>query len=636
MKLCTTMVAAVLIAGSLSTAQAQTLYWDINGTDPGVGNVGGFNDGDWDDVTTYWNTVADGTGAVQAWADNNTAVFSAGTDGTDAIITIPAAALPQNAAGLTIEEGMVEFQGSNGSIVLNANPSRVNNGAILQMPNTGFLIFTITAGQVMTLDGGTIRSKITGVGSGIWSGLGTIELTSLGGTLDTPNGAGGAYSIMAYTGTINLASGTTAATLTKKGPSELRLRNNNNFTTLDVQEGLLRVDGTGGTTQSLGALTGTVMVAGGAVENTTNGAAIGTSIGMTGAAGGQPPSPATRSFVLTGTGATVDSMVVLNASLTINGPISGAGGLMLNGWARNDGGGTTNIIGSQTQTLTLGGTNTYGGATTVNFGTLVATGGSAIPDTSRVDISTRSNWGGNNGGVVTVLNTAIFRVSANETIGSLSGGNATRGETNINGAAVTLTTGADNTSSTYSGSITGTGSLAKTGTGTFTMDGVKSYTGDTSVLGGTLRTNSASLADTADVFLTTGSIFDLSFAATDTIDSLFIDAAMQATGTWGAVGSGAAHETALITGTGLLNVSVGPGLPGDYNGDGTVDQADYVLWRKDPASHGGNPAGYNTWVQNFGEPGGAGAGGGGAVPEPTSVAMVVIAVAALVGRRRGQ
>ncbi len=186
MKLCTALVATALVVGSFSTAWAQTLYWDINGTDPGVGNVGGFNDGNWDDVTTNWNTVADGTGAVQAWADGNVAVFSAGTDGTDGIITIPVAALPQTAAGLIIEEGMVEFQGNNGSIVLNANPSRVNNGAILQMPSSGFLIFTITAGQVMTLDGGTIRSKITGVGSGIWSGLGTIELTSLGGTLHTP------------------------------------------------------------------------------------------------------------------------------------------------------------------------------------------------------------------------------------------------------------------------------------------------------------------------------------------------------------------------------------------------------------------------------------------------------------------
>jgi hypothetical protein len=44
-----------------------------------------------------------------------------------------------------------------------------------------------------------------------------------------------------------------------------------------------------------------------------------------------------------------------------------------------------------------------------------------------------------------------------------------------------------------------------------------------------------------------------------------------------------------------------PGPDGDYNENGTVDAADYVLWRNDPASHGGSPAGYNTWRANFGE-----------------------------------
>jgi len=41
-------------------------------------------------------------------------------------------------------------------------------------------------------------------------------------------------------------------------------------------------------------------------------------------------------------------------------------------------------------------------------------------------------------------------------------------------------------------------------------------------------------------------------------------------------------------------------LMGDYNGDGNVGAADYVLWRKDPASFGGDPDGYNTWTAGFG------------------------------------
>jgi len=56
--------------------------------------------------------------------------------------------------------------------------------------------------------------------------------------------------------------------------------------------------------------------------------------------------------------------------------------------------------------------------------------------------------------------------------------------------------------------------------------------------------------------LTTGAVLDLNFAGTDTISALLIDGLPQATGTWGAVGSGAANENPLLTGTGLLQVTV--------------------------------------------------------------------------------
>jgi autotransporter-associated beta strand protein len=162
-----------------------------------------------------------------------------------------------------------------------------------------------------------------------------------------------------------------------------------------------------------------------------------------------------------------------------------------------------------------------------------------------------------------------------------------------------------------------------------------SWTGDTTVLSGPTTGTSVlsllnpTLADGRDVFLSaTRTALDLNFAGTDTIRSFFIDDAEQLTGTWGAIGAvalGADHESALITGTGWLNV-LGATLAGDHNGDGVVDAADYVAWRK---TDGGNPSGYNDFVEHFGEMqagSGGGPGGSSAVPEPSTIAIVGFAV----------
>lgn len=79
------------------------------------------------------------------------------------------------------------------------------------------------------------------------------------------------------------------------------------------------------------------------------------------------------------------------------------------------------------------------------------------------------------------------------------------------------------------------------------------------------------------------------------------------------------------------------GVPGDYNADGKVDAADYVVWRKNPAAFGGDPDGYNTWRTNFDRTSGAGSGlGAAAVPEPASCVLAVIMLVGIssLGRRR--
>ena len=104
------------------------------------------------------------------------------------------------------------------------------------------------------------------------------------------------------------------------------------------------------------------------------------------------------------------------------------------------------------------------------------------------------------------------------------------------------------------------------------------------------------------------------------------------------------NDAGQITGQGLINgayhayLLTPTTIPGDFNNDGRVDAADYVVWRKNGGSH----SDYNTWRANFGQslvvgtsataPGSA--GGSSAVPEPTALVLLLIAAFALFLARR--
>ena len=75
---------------------------------------------------------------------------------------------------------------------------------------------------------------------------------------------------------------------------------------------------------------------------------------------------------------------------------------------------------------------------------------------------------------------------------------------------------------------------------------------------------SAYLANGADVYVSIGSTFNLGFAGTDTIRSLYFDNILQATGTWGAPGSGAQFTSNLLSGTGLLGPTIGVPEPASF------------------------------------------------------------------------
>ena len=84
-------------------------------------------------------------------------------------------------------------------------------------------------------------------------------------------------------------------------------------------------------------------------------------------------------------------------------------------------------------------------------------------------------------------------------------------------------------------------------------------------------------------------------------------------------------DTSQLYSGGILNVA--PVLPGDYNHNGIVDAADYVVWRKTD----GSPAGYNLWRTNFGRTAGSGAAAimNTAVPEPANLLLLLMGMLAI-------
>jgi hypothetical protein len=62
------------------------------------------------------------------------------------------------------------------------------------------------------------------------------------------------------------------------------------------------------------------------------------------------------------------------------------------------------------------------------------------------------------------------------------------------------------------------------------------------------------------------------------------------------------------------------GLAGDHNGDGRVDAADYVVWRK---TDGSNVQGYNDWRSHYGQPAGSGSVLA-SVPEPAALVALIL------------
>ena len=149
--------------------------------------------------------------------------------------------------------------------------------------------------------------------------------------------------------------------------------------------------------------------------------------------------------------------------------------------------------------------------------------------------------------------------------------------------------------------------------------------------------------DSAGVFLPKGGLQPDLFTS-NTYEDLWALGILQANGQSGMTGA-TFGDYFTTTGTaGMENYTLTSllatpgGVPADYNDNGTVDAADYVLWRnggplQNEVDNPGtvNASDYAAWQARFGNTAGGGSGaiGSGVVPEPAGLTLVLTVLAGL-------
>ena len=378
----------------------------------------------------------------------------------------------------------------------NVNSSGNTYGSIVlnqQATGTGVLTLASTANGSATVNAG-IRPFYIG-GSG-----GTAILNLNGGVLNTAGfTVGGSTSVINFNGgTLQANSGTTAFFTTSLKNATLYSgggtidTNGQNITFNQV------LQGAGGKTgvNSIPLASGGSGYIGAPVVSITGGGGTGASAIATLNSSGQVSAITITS---SGTGYTSAPTITL-----VGGGGTGASlGSITTGTNAADGGLTK--IG--TGTLTLSAANTYTGATTVSAGTLDLANALALQNST---LTTSSS-----GGATTFDSTVTGNAF---TIGGLAGsGNLALANNATTPAAIALTAGGNNATTTYSGVLSGSGSLTKTGTGTLTLSGYNTYTGGTTVSGGTLALNAGGGTGTVQGVVTVGAGARLNLGVADAI-----------------------------------------------------------------------------------------------------------------------
>ncbi|EBN8171173.1 autotransporter outer membrane beta-barrel domain-containing protein [Salmonella enterica] len=174
-------------------------------------------------------------------------------------------------------------------------------------------------------------------------------------------------------------------------------------------------------------------------------------------------------------------------------------------------GGTGSVVKSGDKTLTLSGANSYTGGTTISGGTLVASnvealGSGDVTDNATLELNTGGDFANNIGGTGSVVKSGDKTLTLSGT-NSYTGGTTISGGTLVannvealgtgdvtNNATLELNTGGD-----FDNAISGSGQVVKSGDETLTLSGANSYTGGTTISGGTLVATNVEALGTGDI-----------------------------------------------------------------------------------------------------------------------------------------
>ncbi|TAN53603.1 MAG: tandem-95 repeat protein, partial [Methylococcaceae bacterium] len=332
----------------------------------------------------------------------------------------------------------------------------------------------------------------------------TANNLTLGGALTVDVATGDTLTINS-----NLAdNGTATSSLSKTGSGTLTLSGTNTYT--------------GATTVSAGGLTtgGAAVIADGSAVTVASGATL--------TLGGNETIDA-----LSGAGNVVLGSNTLtangNTSNTFSGVISGTNG---------------NFVKAGTGRLTLSGSNTYTGTTTVQGGGTLSIAGS-----------------GNLGSGALTVNAGTLEIT---------GATSLSHNITLTGTA----TFSHNTAVTLSGVLSGAGGLTKTGSGTLSLSGANTYSGATAVsVGSLLLTSTGALSATSGVTVASGATLGGSGSIFATSSSNTLTVASGATLSPGIAGTNSGAGTLTVNG----NLSLSGTLAANINGATVGTQYDQVV-----------------------------------------------------------